>query len=85
MWPMEKLLEGKDFYYSDSGQKIFTKAYLLKRGHCCKSGCLNCPYESGQQLNPNIPPELNDPWKSNESGEESSEIYEDEIPEDEDL
>lgn len=23
---------------------VFTAAYHLKRGYCCKSGCLHCPY-----------------------------------------
>tara|TARA_R110000765_G_scaffold279029_2_gene376692 strand:- start:241 stop:369 length:129 start_codon:yes stop_codon:yes gene_type:complete len=22
-----------------------SRAYLLKRGYCCKNGCTNCPYE----------------------------------------
>ncbi|MDD0852595.1 DUF5522 domain-containing protein [Halobacteriovorax sp. GB3] len=24
--------------------EIFTSSYLKKRGHCCKSNCLHCPY-----------------------------------------
>jgi hypothetical protein len=23
---------------------VFTKAYHLRRGHCCQSGCRHCPY-----------------------------------------
>ena len=25
---------------------VFTKEYHLKRGHCCKNGCKNCPYKN---------------------------------------
>ena len=39
-----KLIEGVDFYYSEEGYKVFTEAYHLKRGYCCKSGCRHCPY-----------------------------------------
>jgi len=34
----------KDFYYNDDQQFIFTASYHLKRGHCCKSFCLHCPF-----------------------------------------
>jgi len=37
-------LEPEDFYWSKEGYRIFTEQYLLKRGHCCKSGCKHCPY-----------------------------------------
>jgi Family of unknown function (DUF5522)/Cysteine-rich CWC len=37
-------LAGEDFYYDDKGLMVFTSAYLLKRGYCCKSGCKHCPY-----------------------------------------
>lgn len=36
--------EHEDFYYNEQGYKVFTEAYHLKRGHCCKSGCKHCPY-----------------------------------------
>ncbi|MEO9257699.1 MAG: DUF5522 domain-containing protein [Crocinitomicaceae bacterium] len=38
-----KLAE-EDYYLSEDGFIIFTEAYHLKRGHCCKSGCKHCPY-----------------------------------------
>jgi len=41
---VEKIQEGIDFYFNDKGLMVFTKEYHLKRGYCCKSGCLNCPY-----------------------------------------
>ena len=36
--------EHEDFYYNEQGYKVFTEAYHLKRGYCCKSGCKHCPY-----------------------------------------
>ena len=37
-------LSEEDYYLSPEGYIIFTEAYHLKRGYCCKSGCLHCPY-----------------------------------------
>ncbi len=37
-------LNKEDFYYSEEGYIVFTEAYHLKRGYCCKSGCKHCPY-----------------------------------------
>lgn len=37
-------LQPEDFYFSEDGLIVFTEAYHLKRGHCCKSGCRHCPY-----------------------------------------
>lgn len=34
----------EDYYYTPEGYKVFTEKYLLKRGHCCQSGCRHCPY-----------------------------------------
>lgn len=39
----EKLAE-EDYYMSPDGYIVFTEKYHLKRGYCCKSGCLHCPY-----------------------------------------
>ncbi len=38
-----RLREGED-YYIENGFYVFTRAYLLRRGYCCKSGCRHCPY-----------------------------------------
>jgi hypothetical protein len=38
------LQEGEDFYYNQQGLMVLTEAYHLRRGYCCKSGCLHCPY-----------------------------------------
>ena len=36
--------EGTDYYFNEQGLMVFTEAYHLKRGYCCESGCLHCPY-----------------------------------------
>jgi hypothetical protein len=36
-------LTQEDFYF-ENGLMVFTEAYHLKRGYCCKSGCRHCPY-----------------------------------------
>jgi hypothetical protein len=35
----------KDFYINEEGLLVFTREYHLKRGVCCGSGCLNCPFD----------------------------------------
>jgi len=42
--PKNNGLQPEDFYYNENGFLVFTEAYHLKRGHCCKSGCKHCPY-----------------------------------------
>ena len=37
-------MESQDYYINEDGNYVFTKEYHIKRGHCCKSGCLHCPY-----------------------------------------
>lgn len=36
--------ENKLSYTNDKGQNVYTSAYLKKRGTCCKTNCLHCPY-----------------------------------------
>jgi hypothetical protein len=36
-------LRPEDFYY-DGPYLVFTAAYHLRRGYCCKSDCRHCPY-----------------------------------------
>ena len=50
-------IEGEDFEVTDDGRVVMTKSYLLKRGHCCSSGCKNCPF-GFRQSDPTIPHEL---------------------------
>lgn len=39
------LKQGEDFYINENGLFVFTESYHLKRGECCGSGCLHCPFE----------------------------------------
>jgi hypothetical protein len=38
------LEENIDYYINEDGNFVFTEAYHLKRGFCCKNGCLHCPW-----------------------------------------
>lgn len=38
-------LTEEDYYFLPDGRVVFTEKYHLKRGYCCGSGCMNCPYE----------------------------------------
>jgi hypothetical protein len=31
-------------YLDENGNTVFTAKYLQKRGSCCKSACVHCPY-----------------------------------------
>jgi hypothetical protein len=37
-------LDKEDYYTDSNGFLVFTEAYHLKRGYCCKNGCRHCPY-----------------------------------------
>ena len=50
-------IEGEDFEVTGDGRVVMTKSYLLKRGHCCSSGCKNCPF-GFRQSDPTTPQEL---------------------------
>jgi len=39
-----QVLRSGEFYFEPGGAMVFTTEYLLKRGHCCDSGCRHCPY-----------------------------------------
>ena len=32
-------------YYYDDGNMVMTESYHKRRGSCCGSGCLHCPYD----------------------------------------
>jgi hypothetical protein len=34
-----------DFYKDKFGNIVMTESFHIKRGKCCGSGCLHCPYE----------------------------------------
>lgn len=42
-------LSHSEDYYWENGLLVFTEAYHLKRGYCCKNGCRHCPYDSGKE------------------------------------
>lgn len=35
----------EDTYFTEDGRMVFTRAYHLRRGHCCGSGCRHCPFD----------------------------------------
>jgi hypothetical protein len=41
---MHQLREGKDFYYNEDRNIVFTESYHLQRGYCCGNGCRHCPF-----------------------------------------
>ena len=45
-------LETEDYYF-EGELLVFTAAYHLKRGSCCKSACRHCPYGFRSQTEPN--------------------------------
>ncbi len=38
-------------YYIEDGKYVFTEQFHIKRGHCCGSGCRNCPFRPKYQKN----------------------------------
>lgn len=40
--------EGVDYYLNEDGLMVFTAAYHLKRGYCCKNKCKHCPWNFGK-------------------------------------
>jgi hypothetical protein len=44
-----KFIEGINYYYNEQGLMVMTVIYHLKRGECCKSGCLHCPWSFQKQ------------------------------------
>ncbi len=47
------LQEGIDYYINQDGNFVFTAAYHLKRGYCCKNKCLHCPWDYGKSKQDN--------------------------------
>ena len=43
------ILEGRDYRIRTDGAWVFSREYLLARGTCCTSKCLNCPYEYSRE------------------------------------
>ncbi len=42
----------EDYYLSPDGFVIFTEKYHLKRGYCCESNCMHCPYKPSKKKKP---------------------------------
>lgn len=52
--------EGIDYYFNEQGLMVFTAAYHLKRGTCCKNECKHCPWNYGRNNGQNSPiPSIN--------------------------
>ena len=66
------LVENIDYIINSDGNLVFTAHYLLKRGHCCQSGCLNCPYGYTEKIDPNVPAEFNDAWTEDYEDDEEN-------------
>jgi hypothetical protein len=43
-----ELQENIDYYINEDGNFVFTEAFHLKRGYCCKNKCLHCPWNYGK-------------------------------------
>jgi len=48
--PREVLIPEPGEFYYDGPYIVFTEAYHLRRGWCCKSGCRHCPYGFQKEL-----------------------------------
>lgn len=42
---MSYTLNEDEYYFDPNGLMVFTEAYHLRRGYCCKSGCRHCPWQ----------------------------------------
>jgi hypothetical protein len=69
---MTQLIQDIDYIINEEGNLVFTKAYLLKRGHCCQSGCTNCPYGYKDKTDPSVPAEFCDVWEDDSFNEDES-------------
>ena len=43
-----------DYYFNEDGLMVFTAAYHLKRGYCCKNKCKHCPWNYGKTINKDL-------------------------------
>ena len=75
--------EGEDFYYNEQGLMVLTAAYHLKRGHCCHSDCLHCPFKENEKGDPSLPLELQMADSNSETWSSSIEEYLDYDPNEE--
>lgn len=52
MTTKKPLFDDHEHYVNNEGLFVMTAAYLLKRGYCCGNGCLHCPFDYKQVLDP---------------------------------
>jgi len=45
------MVQGVDYYFNEQGLMVFTAAYHLNRGYCCKNKCKHCPWDFGKANN----------------------------------
>jgi Family of unknown function (DUF5522) len=43
-------VEGVDYYVEGGGRLVFTEAYHLARGYCCKGRCRHCPWRESRDV-----------------------------------
>ena len=58
--------DDEEFYINDSGMFVFTAEFLLKRGYCCGNGCLHCPFDYKNVVDPIKKKRLLDARKTNQ-------------------
>lgn len=75
-----QLIPNVDYYTNSDGDLVFTEAYHLKRGFCCQSGCLHCPYGYKDKVDPNVPAEFQLRWSDDDIAHNS---IEEDVDEDE--
>jgi len=64
-------------YYIENGLRVFTEAYLQKRGYCCESNCRHCPYKKMKKEKRNSLPKEEENLKSYAySGQEKESFFE---------
>lgn len=51
--------ENTDYYFNEAGLMVFTEAYHLKRGYCCKNKCRHCPWHYGKEKKLRLNKQLN--------------------------
>ena len=47
--PLRVSSQEEPMYYMENGLMVFTRAFHLKRGYCCQSGCRHCPWDFGKE------------------------------------
>jgi hypothetical protein len=64
--------DDEEFYINESGLFVLTAEYLLKRGYCCGNGCLHCPFDYKNVVDPIKKKRLLDARASNQAKPDDS-------------